>query len=258
MSSPQHLAASNRRVVELRKLTNSRKARRDEQVFVVDGPRALSTLVAADAGVRAVFVDEQHPVESLPFELPDTTAVYELDRSVLASVAESKSPQGVLAVVELKMAALETVVAHPRVVVLDGVQDPGNVGAIVRAGAALGWGGVVVCSGCGDPWSPKAVRGSAGTIGLVDVLADIEVSDAIEALGVAGFTVVGADMNPSTEVTSIDPGQRLALVLGAEGAGLSAQARSAIDATVGIAMAPLVESLNVAVTAGILMHSLAR
>lgn len=116
----------------------------------------------------------------------------------------------------------------------------------------------MVCSGCGDPWSPKAVRGSAGTIGLVDVLADIEVSDAIEALGVAGFTVVGADMNPSTEVTSIDPGQRLALVLGAEGAGLSAQARSAIDATVGIAMAPLVESLNVAVTAGILMHSLAR
>lgn len=143
MSSPQHLAASNRRVVELRKLTNSRKARRDEQVFVVDGPRALSTLVAAGAGVRAVFVDEQHPVESLPFELPHTTAVYELDRSVLASVAESKSPQGVLAVVELKMAALETVVAHPALSFWTGSKTRAtwapSFGPVRRWGGAVSW-----------------------------------------------------------------------------------------------------------------------
>ena len=103
-----------------------------------------------------------------------------------------------------------------------------------------------------------ARRAGARAVICMSALVPRNKVEAIEALGVAGFTVVGADMNPSTEVTSIDPGQRLALVLGAEGAGLSAQARSAIDATVGIAMAPLVESLNVAVTAGILMHSLAR
>lgn len=258
ISQSEHLAASNRRLTELRKLINSRKARRDAQRFVVDGPRALSTAVESGAEVVEVYLDDPERLAQLPRELGDDVAIFDVDRSVFEAVADTKTPQGVLAVVTWNPSSLASVVAHERVVVLDGVQDPGNVGAIVRVAAALGWVGVVAAKGCGDPWSPKSVRASAGTIGLVDVVDDVAVEDALEAASIAGAHVVGADMAPTIASDELDLAKPLVLVMGSEGMGLSAGATERIDDVVAVAMSPGVESLNVAVTAGILMHSLAR
>ncbi len=250
----QHLASSNRRVTALRKLINSRKARHDERLFVVDGPRALSTIVETCCVVDAIFVDDEGLVDDAM--LGDETAVFVLDRSVLESVADTQTPQGVLAVVAMRSCSLGDIADRRRVVVLDGVQDPGNVGAIVRVAAALGWDAVVACKGSGDPWSPKAVRASAGTVGMVDVVVDIGAAEAVAALGAAGIRLVGADMSPTVDLGEIDTSSPLALVLGAEGQGLSQETRHLLNDIVAVDMTAPVESLNVAVTGGIVMHTL--
>ena len=193
----QHLAASNQRVAALRKLIRSRKARHDEQLFVVDGPRALSTLVDTEAQIEAVFVDSPDRAGELPSSLDPDIDVFDLDRSVFESVADSKTPQGVMALVAFDPCSVDDVLEHRRIVVLDGVQDPGNVGAVVRVAAGLGWDAVVACRGSGDPWSPKAVRASAGTVGMVDVVVDVDASDTVDGLSRAGVRCVGADMSPS-------------------------------------------------------------
>lgn len=172
----------------------------------------------------------------------------------LATAADTDTPQGVVAIAETPEHQLSSIplAGVARIVVLDGIQDPGNAGTIVRTAAALGAVGVVALPGTVDMWNPKVVRGSMGAHFHYPVLhaTQLELFDFLAAGSVALW---GAAAEGEVIGRSEAP-ERLAIVLGNEGAGLTAGVRERCDALISIPIDPPVESLNVAVAAGIILH----
>jgi RNA methyltransferase, TrmH family len=173
-----------------------------------------------------------------------------------ASAAETESPQGVLAIAEIPAYALSALPMgqRARIVVLDAVQDPGNVGTILRTSAALGATAAVSLPGTVDLWNAKVVRSAMGASFHFPVL-----STSWEELDLFrqqhGVALWGADA-AGDPLETLHPPARLALVVGNEGAGLSAEARSRIDALASLPIESAVESLNVAVATGIFLYQL--
>jgi TrmH family RNA methyltransferase len=173
-----------------------------------------------------------------------------------ASAAETESPQGVLAVAEIPEHALNSLPMdeRARIVVLDAVQDPGNVGTILRTSAALGASAAVSLPGTVDLWNAKVVRSAMGASFHFPVLSTTweELDSFRQQHGVALW---GADA-AGVPLDTLRPPARLALVVGNEGAGLSADARSRIDILASLPIDSVVESLNVAVATGIFLYQL--
>jgi TrmH family RNA methyltransferase len=179
----------------------------------------------------------------------------------LAELADTEHPQGVVAVVEPRRWALDDIAAGPGspVLVLDGVQDPGNVGTILRSALGLGAAGVIALKGTAELTNPKVMRGSMGALfRLPTVPSDVETYlPWARERGIETW-VAAADGIP------IEPGAvrghpaAVSLVLGNEGAGVSAGLEAAARRRVGIRLAPGAESLNVAVAAAILLREVAR
>jgi TrmH family RNA methyltransferase len=182
--------------------------------------------------------------------------IAEVSSQEFASAAETESPQGVLAMAAIPPHSLDSLDLPPiaRIVVLDAVQDPGNAGTIVRTAAALGAAAVVAMPGTVDLWNAKVVRSAMGagfhfpTFGSTwDALDAFRHRDAV--------ALWGADA-AGTPVFELKPADRLALVVGNEGAGLSDDARQRVDRLVALPIESTVESLNVAVATGILLYQL--
>ncbi|HET7423271.1 MAG TPA: RNA methyltransferase [Gemmatimonadales bacterium] len=180
----------------------------------------------------------------------------------LEDLADTDQPQGVVAVIEPRAWRLEDLTPDPGrpVVVLDGVQDPGNVGTILRTTLGLGGAGVVALKGTADLHNAKVVRGSMGALfRLPAVAADVTEYLAWAKASSVETWVTAADGEPlrrSGEARG--PRPRVALVLGNEGAGVGAALSAAAQRRVAIPLAPGAESLNVAVAAGILLYEVAR
>lgn len=172
----------------------------------------------------------------------------------LAAAAPTRSPQGVLAVVGVPAREPQ---ARGLWLYLDGIQDPGNLGAVVRCAAALGAEGVACSADAADPFSPRALRGAAGWSLRFPVCPAVELEPLAASFVVAGGTVAAALGQAGRPVSGWRPRLPLLLVLGNEGHGLRPAALSVCTEQVTIPLARGVESLNVAVAAGILLASLA-
>ncbi|MDQ6827975.1 MAG: RNA methyltransferase, partial [Gemmatimonadota bacterium] len=172
------------------------------------------------------------------------------------SAAGTEAPQGILALAEIPVALLDTVVLpeRARIVVLDGVQDPGNVGTILRTAVAFATAVTLSLPGTADVWNAKVVRSAAGALFHHPPIS-LTWPELDEFLRATGTIFWGADARGAPIEDLVAPA-RLALAVGNEGAGLSGEARARVAQTVGIAITGDAESLNVAVAAGILLHYL--
>lgn len=179
---------------------------------------------------------------------------YEVDPQVLDDIADSASPQGVLAVATARETAIESIAEMHRVVVIDSVQDPGNLGAIVRTAAAAGFDAVVTGPGTADLWSTRAIRASAGTLFALHMAKRVDLESSLDLLRVAGHSVLATDVRGETSVYQVEIEKRMTLVVGSEAHGLSETIIDRTDAIIRVPMGPLVESLNVAVATGIVMY----
>ncbi|MEM9606082.1 MAG: TrmH family RNA methyltransferase [Actinomycetota bacterium] len=242
----ERVSRQHQQIKRIRRLVRRAGDRASEGVYVVEGPRALDEVARHGAVIETILLaDGTEP----PVAVGRARSVLVVDADVLGSVADSSSPQGVLAVVERGHTAWPSTVRHA--VVLDRLGDPGNVGTIVRAAAAFG-AAVAVTTGSADPWGPKAVRASAGAIAVTPILSG-DVDSVIAAchdrglrlLGLAGDGVAGID-------DVIDP---VAWVVGSEAHGLSAEMEACLDARIAIATTDAVESLNAAMAASIALAS---
>jgi TrmH family RNA methyltransferase len=238
-----------------------RKARERQRLFTVEGVRTVEELVRSALHVHGVLVAPQLA------EAPRGAAllaslrergleVAEVSAQEFGSAAETDSPQGVLAIAAVPPHALGSLSlpAQARLVVLDAVQDPGNVGTIVRTSAALGASAVIALPGTVDLWNAKVVRSAMGAGFHLPVLSttwgELDAFRRRES-----FALWGADAG-GTALHELKPADRLALVVGNEGAGLSADAQRLVDRLVALPIDSTVESLNVAVATGILLYQL--
>jgi TrmH family RNA methyltransferase len=239
---------------------NRRKAREKHQLFVAEGVRAVEELLRSAVHIRGALVAPQlmdaPRGAALAARLNDQgVAVERVAANEFVSAAETESPQGVLAIAEVPARSFASIAKDWSgcVLVLDAVQDPGNVGTIVRTAAALGVVATVALPGTVDLWNAKVVRSGMGA--HFRHLAFSSTWDELDAFRrVADCTLFVADVG-GRAADDIDAPRRLLLVVGNEGAGVSPDARSRADGVVSIPISSVVESLNVAVATGILLQS---
>lgn len=171
---------------------------------------------------------------------------------VLDRLADSVTPQGVVAVAEQRSARLEDVVGRGVLVVLCGVADPGNAGTVVRTADFAGAAGVVVSAGSVDPYNPKAVRAAAGSTGHLPIIAGVDLEDVLAACRRAGQALVALDAAGDLLLgTDPLPPHPLALLVGGEAHGLPAAVAAAADAVAAVPRHGRAESLNLAAAAAI-------
>ena len=236
-----------------------RKARERQQLFVCEGVRATEELVRSPLAIRGVLVAPTLVMAERGVALRSEIEargipILEVSDRDFESAATTESPQGIMAIAEIPAASPESLAIPPRarVLVLDGVQDPGNAGTMLRTAAALGVSATLAAPGTVDLWNAKVVRSAMGALFQYPALpVSWEALDSL--LASREIPLWGADAT-GQPIETIAPPTSVALVVGNEGAGLSAEARARCERLVGISLSPEIESLNVAVAAGILLH----
>ena len=182
------------------------------------------------------------------------------DDKVFTALSPVKSPSGVVAIVRRKVTAPPIICGHPHAFVLTAVdvQDPGNVGAVIRAGEAGGVTGAFVAGTSASPFSWKALRGSMGSALRLPVVAGMNVDSVMNCMSEAGLRMIAAVPRGGDDPDEIEWRGQVGLLVGGEGPGLSDEVIARCSARVTIPMAVTVESLNVAVASAILIYAARR
>lgn len=223
------------------------RARREQGLHLVEGEKLVREAAASGAGIARLFVEEGFPAPAA-----DAEAVYTVSRSVMEALCESRTPQHVCAAVRTPGTALPASFPAGLIIVLDRVQDAGNVGTILRTADAFGASGVLLGAGSADPYSGKALRAAMGSTYHLPLWQG-ETADALDRLQREGFCclcghLVGDETPPAVSA-------RMALVIGNEGNGVS----DAVTARCTLWRLPMrgrAESLNAAVAAALMIYEL--
>ena len=224
---------------------------------MAEGVELARTALQAGVRVESVYVGAEgagdpEVVALAAQALLSGARVFDLAPGVLERVADTVTPQPVLAVLPMLDVALGDVGDAQFVVVCAEVRDPGNAGTVLRSGDAAGVDAVVFCGRSVDPYNPKCVRASAGSLFHVPFVVAGGCAETLGSLADLGFRRLGAVVAGGQDYTEVEWGGRTALVLGNEATGLTAAERDLLDATVGIPMAGRAESLNVGVACAVL------
>jgi len=251
----------------------------EAEVVGVEGPHLVETALSSGVEVSAVLISESgaRHLEKLGKSIPASARLLSTSDRLFAQVAATEMPQGIAALVRPRRATFDDLVSGvPLLLVMAGVQDPGNVGTLLRTAEAFGASGAIACSargtGTADPFGPKAMRASAGSALRLPVLRGVAAPVLLAQLRVAGIRVYASA--PDAEAADGAPvpvapwqvnwRQASALLVGNEGAGLPADLLRSSDGVVCIPQAAVreagarVESLNAAIAGAILLYEAAR
>ena len=231
------------------KKLQSRKGRDAMGQFLAEGWHLAEEAAAAGALDELILESGREISPKLRAHNPP---IVEVTPKVMKYLADASTPQGVAAVCRLPRAD-DFAPGPGRTLLLDGIQDPGNVGTILRMAAAAGWNGAVLGPGTADPFSPKALRASQGAVFHLR-LAFSGLEAWIDALRGQSVPVLATAAGESAvDYRTVQPRESMALVLGNEGAGIREEILERCDATVRIPLPGRAESLSVPVAAGVLI-----
>lgn len=237
-----------------------RKTREREGLYLVEGIRCATTVLDAGIPVRFAVVskDELASTREVRERLPEGTEVIEVAASTLRELSDTRTPQGVLLVCSEPEAGLDglDVESGDRLLVLDAIQDPGNLGTLVRTAAGFGLGAVITLDGTVDPYNPKAVRASAGAVALIPVVA--ATMPTLRPLLASASLPLLAATGDGVDVATIPVSSGWALAVGNEGAGLRPELLDLADRRVAIPIAERMDSLNAGLAGAILMYALSQ
>ncbi|MBA3653381.1 MAG: RNA methyltransferase [Actinobacteria bacterium] len=218
----------------------------------------MTAALEAGAPVEAVFVGPGADEAVVTPAVDRGIRRYDVDAGVIERIADTVTPQPVLAVVGFVDQPLDCLENATFVVVCAGVGDPGNTGTILRSAEAAGADGVVCGDGSVDVYNPKAVRASAGSLFHVPIVAGGDPVDVVDQLGRWGLTTIAAVAHGGTDPVAVDLRQRVAVVVGNEATGLAAPVEQAAAVKVTIPIRGRAESLNVGMATAVLAFEVAR
>jgi TrmH family RNA methyltransferase len=227
------------------------RSRRETQTFLVEGPHACEELAQSHAIVQCVVLrDDADPRSRACAEVFEHrgTPVYAVGGRDMERMSDTTSPRDILAVVVIP----ESAPLGNRIVVLDGVADPGNVGTIIRTAAWFGFTDVVLLAGCADPYAPKVVRSSVGSLMHVNMLRDVE-TDALRVM-LGSVPMVAAVTRDGEHPRVLRSLPACAVVVGSEAHGVRPELLSMCAHTVTIPGSGSVESLNASIACAVLMY----
>lgn len=230
----------------IRRLAGSAAYRWETGEFLCDSPKLLQEALLWQAEITAVVT-----ISPLP-RLPEHIRQVQVPEDVMASISPVKTPQGVLFTCRLPQAPLPRSLTGRRYVLLDGVQDPGNVGTILRTLDAFDADGLLLTGGCADPYGWKAVRSSMGAVFRRPIYSGTP-EELVALLHRSGLPLYGAALREDTVDARQADYTRCTLAIGSEGRGLSREVLNLCGQTIRIPMSDRCESLNAAIAAAVLL-----
>ena len=234
---------------QVKKLLSSRSERRKTGLFVADGTKLLEEAVKYWPGLQTVILSD-----GVEADLPENVRIVRVPEDVMASISPMEAPQGALFLGKLPEAA--EFVPKKGMLILDGVQDPGNIGTILRTADAMDV-PVVLLEGCADPWSWKVIRSTMGAAFRTPVV-QANWEEVREKCRAAGIPIgVTALSHRAVDIRTADLSE-MALVIGSEGRGVRREILESADRELIIPMNPHCESLNAAIAASIVMWEIRR
>lgn len=241
-------ARTNPLLQHMKKLGADSAYRRETGLFLCDSPKLLDEAIRWGAEIVEVALTTDVSLSALPA----CQRVVEVPRDVMASISPMKTPQGALFTCRLPDLAVPEKLSGRRYVVLDGVQDPGNVGTILRTLDAFDFDGLILLEGCADPWSVKTTRASMGAVFRRDIFT-LTAEEAFALLARSELPLYGTALREDTVDARAADLSRCAIAIGSEGRGLSEAVLNRCAKTLKIPMSPRCESLNAAVAAAVLL-----
>ena len=251
-------STANEKIKHVTELVRNAKARRKEGLFVVEGVRIAGEIpreVLVECFVSESFSDDRTVTEVFPYEVTPTM----VSSSVFRKMSDTQNPQGIICVCRQKTLSEDDILTDPgsrlRLLVLEGIQDPGNLGTMVRTAEGAGFDALIADNATVDVYNPKVTRSTMGSLFRVPVIYSSDLPGVIDKLQRSSVTVYAAHLNGKTDYRDERYGNRIAFVIGNEGSGLSDRICAKADRLVRIPMQGRLESLNAAVAAAILMYS---
>ncbi len=239
----------------LRRLVQKRSLRWSEGVCVLEGPDLVEAALNGGAEFEAIYLDSAEAASTSLSALVDLAGkagvrLYGLEPGVLEIIADAKTPQPVLAAIRFPVTPLAQLGTDGLVLVLHGLRDPGNVGTIIRSADAAGVAAVVLTGQSVDPFNPKTLRATAGSIFHVP-LAVCELDEALEHFRTGGARILATVIRGGTPLRDVDFTSPAAVVIGNEAEGLDQQTIGRCDDALSIPMDGRCESLNAGVAASL-------
>ncbi|MCI5621553.1 MAG: RNA methyltransferase [Lachnospiraceae bacterium] len=248
---------SNPQVKNIIQLVKKAKARNEQRLFVVEGVKMFAE--APKEWIRQVYVSESFETKKEHKELLAHVSCEVVSDSVFKTMSDTQTPQGILALLQQPSYGVEDLLNQPaHLLVLEDIQDPGNLGTMFRTGEGAGISGIIMSRGTVDVFNPKVVRSTMGSIFRVPFFVAEDLKGIIEELKRRDVKHYAAHLLGSCSYDEPDYTGATAFLIGNEGNGLSDDIASLADCRIRIPMAGQVESLNAAIAATLLMYEAAR
>ena len=229
-----------------------RKGRRETGCFLVEGDKMVKEAFQSAFTPVAVLIREDRVNDLFP--IPTGLPAYILSESAFDAVSDTRTPQGVAAVLRSTSFPL----SGEHLIALDGVQDPGNVGTIIRTADAAGFDGILLSPECADVFSPKVLRATMGSIYRMRLSCVPSLPESLRALREDGYSILSSQLDGEPFYERAHVADRFCLIIGNEGNGISEAVRAEATHRLKLPMRGGAESLNAAVAAAIMMYDLSR
>ncbi|WP_217586920.1 TrmH family RNA methyltransferase [Lentibacillus saliphilus] len=235
----------NEHIKQWKKL-QTKKGREQLQAFWIEGFHLVEEAITSEWPVKHIVIGEHIQVPTVCADYPLTV----VSDHVFDYLTTTKQPQRIGAIIEFKEPSQVT--GH-HILLIDAVQDPGNLGTMIRTADAAGFDGVIVGNGSADVYNDKVIRSTQGSLFHIPVI-QADLHDQVNALQADGFAVWAAALEHAHTYTTVQPEEKVALIVGNEGAGISEDLIKQADQIVSIPIRGRAESLNVSIAAAILMY----
>lgn len=252
----QHITSTRNPLVQEARSLQLKSAREASGLFLCDGEHMVGEAIRfAPEEVRTVFVQEDRAESYVGLLNGLAAAVCVVPEHVMAAISHVKTPQGIAATVRLLKPAGEETLGQ-RLIMLENVQDPGNVGTILRTADAAGFDGCILTPGCADLYAPKTLRATMGSVFRVRVAQVADAAQAVRRLNEQGYATLAAVLDGTDFYAREHLPEELCVIIGNEGAGITPETARAATFRMRLPMRGGAESLNAAIAAAVMMYEI--
>jgi len=258
------ISSNNNPVIKEVKSLKNRKFREEKKLFFIEGIKITEEALKENAEIVRILVSEEFVSreDSAPLMQRIESVGYKcfiIPAKLYREISDTETPQGIMAVVKVKHFGIDEIIREKSsLVILDTIQDPGNMGTIIRTADAAGFDGMIISKGCVDIYNPKVIRATMGSVFRMPFNFSEDLTDTIKVLKSKNIRVIAAHLKGDKNYFELDMKGNIAVIIGNEANGIRDDVSALADDLVRIPMAGRTESLNASVAAGLLIYEVLR